>query len=329
MKKNIKWGIIGVGKIAEKFATDLKAVKNAQLHAVASSSSFERAKDFAERYDAPYFYDSYESIFQTPDLDAIYIATPHTSHAENTLLCLKHKIPVLCEKPFAMNLKQVQKMVEAARENDTFLMEAMWTRFIPAIQKILDLIAEGRIGKVRNVQVDFGFNAPFLPEKRLLNPNLGGGALLDIGIYPAYLSLLLLGYPSDIQAISNFGETGIDETTSFVLGYKNEATANLSCTLKARTRTEALIYGENGYIHIKGRFMEAKQITLFETDKKPVKFNFPRKTFGYNFEIEEVSQCVREGKKESSKMPLSMSVKLISLLDEIRQKAGIIYEGID
>lgn len=329
MKKNIKWGIIGVGRIAEKFATDLKAVKNAQLHAVASSSSLERAKDFAERYDAPYFYDSYENIFQTPDLDAIYIATPHTLHAENTILCLKHKVPVLCEKPFAMNLKQVQKMVEAARENDTFLMEAMWTRFIPAIQKTLDLIAEGRIGKVRNVQADFGFNAPFLPEKRLLNPNLGGGALLDIGIYPAYLSLLLLGYPSAIQAISNFGETGIDETTSFVLGYKNEATANLSCTLKARTLTEALIYGENGYIHIEGRFMEAKRITLFETDKKPVKFNFPRKTFGYNFEIEEVSNCVREGKKESSKMPLSMSVKLISLLDEIRQKAGIIYEGID
>ena len=329
MNKNIKWGIIGVGKIAEKFATDLKAVKNAQLHAVASSSSLERAKDFAERYDAPYSYDSYESIFQTPDLDAIYIATPHTLHAENAILCLKHKVPVLCEKPFAMNLKQVQKMVESARENDTFLMEAMWTRFIPAIQKTLDLIAEGRIGKVRNVQADFGFNAPFLPEKRLLNPSLGGGALLDIGIYPAYLSLLLLGYPSEIQAISNFGETGIDETTSFVLGYKNEATANLSCTLKARTLTEALIYGENGYIHIEGRFMEAKRITLFETDKKPVKFNFPRKTFGYNFEIEEVSQCVREGKKESSKMPLSMSVKLISLLDEIRQKAGIIYEGID
>jgi predicted dehydrogenase len=329
MIKNIKWGIIGVGKIAEKFATDLKAVKNAQLYAIASSSSLERAKDFAKRYEAPYFYDTYESIFQTPDLDAIYIATPHTLHAENAILCLKNKVPVLCEKPFAMNLKQVQKMVESARENDTFLMEAMWTRFIPAIQKTLDLISEGRIGKVRNVQADFGFNAPFLPEKRLLNPSLGGGALLDIGIYPAYLSLLLLGYPSEIQAISNFGETGIDETTSFILGYKDEATANLNCTLKSNTRTEALIYGENGYIHIEGRFMEAKRITLFENDKKPVEFDFPRKTFGYNFEIEEVSQCVREEKKESKIMPLSMSVKLISLLDEIRQKAGIIYEGID
>ncbi len=329
MQKTINWGIIGVGKIAEKFATDLKAVSNAQLLAVASSSSLDRAKDFAERYNAPYFYDSYESIFQTPDLDVIYIATPHTLHAQNTLLCLKHKMPVLCEKPFAMNLKQVQRMVEAARENDTFLMEAMWTRFIPAIQKTIDLIAENRIGKVKSVHADFGFAAPHLPEKRLLNPALGGGALLDIGIYPAYLSLLILGYPSDIQAISNFGSTGIDQTTSFVLGYKNEATAVLSCTLNARTRTEALIYGENGYIHIEGRFMEAKKITLHETDKNPVVFDFPRETFGYNFEIEEVNNCLQEGKKQSDKMPLSMSVKLISLLDEIRQKAGIIYDGID
>jgi predicted dehydrogenase len=328
MKKNIKWGIIGIGKIAEKFATDLATIKNAELIAVASTS-LERANDFASRYSAPYFYDTYEGIFQTPDLDAIYIATPHTSHAENTIMCLKHKVPVLCEKPFAMNLKQVQKMVEAARENDTFLMEAMWTRFIPAINKTMDLIAEGRIGKVKTIQADFGYPAPYLPERRLLNTNLGGGALLDIGIYPAYLSLLLLGYPSDIQAVSNFGDTGVDATTSFVLGYKNEATAVLNCTFVANTRTDALIYGETGYIHIEGRFMDARKITLYETDKKPIKFNFPRKTFGYNFEAEEVNQCLREGKKESTKMPLSMSVKLISLLDEIRQKAGIIYEGID
>ncbi len=328
MQKIIRWGIIGIGKIAEKFATDLTTIKNAELYAVASTS-LERAKDFAIRYNAPCFYDSYESIFQTPDLDVIYIATPHTSHAQNTILCLKNKMPVLCEKPFAINLKQVQRMVESARENDTFLMEAMWSRFIPAINKTLDLIAENRIGKVKTLHADFGFVAPNLPERRLLNPNLGGGALLDIGVYPAYLSLLLLGYPTDIKAISNFGSTGIDETTSFILGYKNNATAVLSCTLNARTRTEALIYGETGYIHIEGRFMDARKITLHETDKKPIIFRFPRKTIGYNFEIEEVNKCLREGKKQSDKMPLSMSVKLISLLDEIRQKAGIIYEGID
>ncbi len=328
MQKTIKWGIIGIGKIAEKFASDLATVPHTQLHAVASTS-LERAKDFAERHNSPFFYDSYEGIFQTPDLDAIYIATPHTSHCENTLLCIKHKIPVLCEKPFAMNLRQVQKMVEAAQGNDTFLMEAMWTRFNPAIEKTLDLIAKGHIGKVKSIHADFGFVAPFVPERRVFNPNLGGGAMLDVGIYPAFLALLILGYPTDIQAVSNFGATGIDDTTSFVLGYKNDATATLSCSFVTETRTEGFIYGEKGYIQIGSRFHETKDVTLFETGNEPVKFTFPRETFGYNYEIEEVNACVRAGKKQSDKMPLSMSIKLISLLDEVRQKAGIIYEGID
>jgi predicted dehydrogenase len=326
--KTIKWGIIGIGKIAEKFATDLASVKNAELIAVASTSE-ERATTFAQKHHVPYFYSTYEAIFETPDLDAIYIATPHTSHHANTILCLKHRIPVLCEKPFAMNLKQVQKMVELARQNDTFLMEAFWTRFMPAINKILDLIAENRIGKIKTIQADFGFSAPFNAESRLFNPNLGGGALLDIGIYPAFLSLLLLGYPTHVQAISNFGETGVDTNTSFILGYKNQATAFLNCTINANTRTEAFIYGENGYIHIHTQFHQPKKITLYENNHKPISFNFPRKTFGYNFEIEEVNQCLRKNKKESDKMPLSLSIKLISLLDEIRQKAGIFYDQVD
>jgi len=325
--KPIRWGIIGLGKIAEKFANDLIQVPNTSLHAVASTSS-DRAKDFAQKFQVPYHYNSYDDIFKTPDLDVIYIATPHTSHAENAILCLKNKMPVLCEKPFAMNLKQVEQMVTIARENDTFLMEAMWTRFLPVILKTQELIAEDRIGKVKTIHADFGFVAPFTPEKRTLNPTLGGGALLDIGIYPAYLSLLLLGYPSDVHALSTFGQTGVDETTSFIFKYP-QATALMNATFASRTRTEALIYGDKGYIHLPERFHESKTLTLFETDKDPVTFSFDRETRGYNFEIEEVNNCLRNNKKESVKMPLSMSVKLMSLLDEIRQKAGIFYDGID
>ena len=327
MAKPIRWGIIGLGKIAEKFATDLVTVPHTQLHAVASTS-MERAKDFAQKFSVPHHYDSYEDIFKTPDLDVVYIATPHTFHAENTILCLKNKIPVLCEKPFAMNLKEVQKMVDTARENDTFLMEAMWTRFIPVIQKTQELIAEDRIGKIRTIHADFGFVAPFTPERRTLNPVLGGGALLDIGIYPAYLSLLLLDYPTDIHAVSTFGKTGVDETTSFVFKYP-QATALMNATFASRTRTEALIYGDKGYIHLPERFHESRTVTLYETDKDPITFTFERETRGYNFEIEEVNNCLWNNKKESVKMPLSMSVKLMSLLDEIRQKAGIRYDGID
>lgn len=327
MARTIKWGIIGLGKIAEKFATDLMKVPHTQLHAVASTS-INRAQEFAQKFQVPHYYSSYEAIFKTPGLDVVYIATPHSSHAENTILCLNNKTPVLCEKPFAMNTKQVQQMVESARENDTFLMEAMWTRFLPVIQKTQELLAEDKIGKIKTIHADFGFVAPYTPERRTLNPVLGGGALLDIGIYPAYLSLLLLGYPTDIHAMSTFGQTGVDETTSFVFKYP-QATALMNATFASRTRTEALIYGEKGYIHLPERFHESKSLTLYETDKEPVTFTFERETRGYNFEIEEVNNCLRNNKRESVKMPLSMSVKLMSLLDEIRQKAGIFYEGID
>lgn len=327
MIQPIRWGIIGLGKIAEKFATDLITVPNTQLYAVASTS-LERAEDFAKKFNVPHYYDSYEAIAKTSGLDVIYIATPHSSHAQNTILCLNNKIPVLCEKPFAMNLKEVQSMIDTAKAKETFLMEAMWTRFMPVIQKTVELIAEGCIGKIRTIHADFGFVAPFTPEKRTLNPNLGGGALLDIGIYPAYLCLLLLDYPSEIQAVSTFGTTGVDETTSVVFKYP-QATALLNATFASRTRTEAFIYGEKGYIHLPERFHESKTLTIYETDKEPVTFTFDRETRGYTFEIEEVNSCLRTNKKESVKMPLSMSAKLIHLLDEIRQKAGIFYEGID
>jgi predicted dehydrogenase len=328
MNKPILWGIIGLGKIAEKFASDLLTIPNAKLHAVASSSSLEKAKKFAEKYQVSHYFDSYEAIFQAK-LDVIYIATPHTLHAENTILCLTNKVAVLCEKPFAMNLQQVQKMVDLAQKNEVFLMEALWTRFIPAIRKTIQLIEDGRIGKIKSIQADFGFLAPFQPEKRTLNPELGGGALLDIGIYPAYLSLLLLGYPSEVQAASIIGKTGVDETTSFIFKYGNEATAVLNCSFATRTPTEAYIFGEKGYIKIHSRFIEAKAITLYEEEKEPETFTFERNTWGYNFEAEEVMKCLKDNKKQSDLMPHSMSIQLIKILDEIRQKTGIYYENID
>lgn len=328
MNKTIHWGIIGVGKIAEKFASDLLAVPNAKLHAVASSSSLEKAKNFAEKYDATHYFDSYEAIFST-EIDVVYIATPHTFHAENTILCLKNNVNVLCEKPFAMNLGQVRQMVDLAQEKNLFLMEAMWTRFIPAVKKTLSLIEEGRIGKVKSIHADFGFATPFLPEKRLLNPKLGGGALLDIGIYPAYMALLVLGYPTEIQAVCTKASTGVDETTSFVFRYENESTAVLNCTIATKTPTEAYIFGEKGFIKIYSRFIEAKTITLTENDKEPEVFTFERETWGYNFEAEEVTNCLLAGKKQSDSMPLETSIQLITLLDEIRAKAGIVYEDFD
>ncbi len=326
--KTINWGIIGPGKIADKFASDLGSVPNSKLYAIASSS-IERAKNFAERYHVEHYFDNYEAMLNLTNLDVVYVATPHTFHAEHSILCLKKGIPVLCEKPFAMNLREVQNMIETARIHNVFLMEAMWTRFIPAIQKTLELIQNGEIGNIKTIQADFGFAADIDPSSRLFAPSLGGGALLDIGIYPIYLSLLLLGYPIKIKALSEFSETHVDTTTSILLQYKNNATALLNCSISAQTRTEALIYGDKGYIQIVGRFMEAKQIILKKNNEEEQVFEFPRTTFGYNFEAQEVVQCLLQNKKESDLMPLSTSIKLISLLDEVRQEIGLIYPGID
>lgn len=323
MEKVIKWGILGAGRIAEKFASDLNKTSNCVLVAVASTSR-ERAEDFYRRHGAQFFFGNYEELFSV-ELDVIYIATPHNFHAQHTLLCLKNKVGVLCEKPFAMNEMEVTEMIALAKKNETFLMEAFWTRFLPTTIKALQLINAGAIGKIITLHADFGFLATFDPEGRAFNPLLGGGAYLDIGIYPTFLSLLLLGYPSSIKASSVFASTGVDLTTSFIYRYDNESTAVLNCTFGGNTNCEAQIYGDKGKIIINSRFHEANSITLILNSGEIEKFDYPRDTFGYNFEIEEVNSCLREGKTESDILPLSFSKKLIHLLDKTREQAKIIY----
>ncbi len=324
MAQTINWGIIGIGRIAEKFARDLATVENATLIAVASNS-LERASDFAAKHNVPNFFGTYEEIFAIENLHVVYIATPHTDHARCTRLCLEKKVAVLCEKPFAMNEKEVKEMIELANRNNTFLMEALWTRFLPATLKVLELIGSGAIGRVKSLQADFGFIPPFLPERRLLNRDFGGGAFLDIGIYPAFLSLLIMGYPSSILATAIPGSTGVDETTAFIYRYDDESIAMLYCTLAAETRTEAIIYGDQGNIQMKGRFLDTKEINVVKKDGTSETFEFPRETFGYDFEIREVNTCLIAGKKESGLWPLAQSLKLIHLLDKTREKAGIEY----
>jgi predicted dehydrogenase len=326
MNKKIHWGIIGIGRIAEKFASDLATVENATLAAVASTS-LERAEAFATKHQAEFAYGSYEELFDTPHLDAVYIATPHTSHAKCTILCLNKGVAVLCEKPFAMNEEEVQSMINLAHEKKTFLMEALWTRFLPSTKKVLELIESGIIGDIKTLNADFGFIPPFFPERRVLNPDFGGGAFLDIGLYPAFLALLILGYPTTILAASTKGPTDVDETTSFIYQYGNKAIANLSCTFGANTETEAVIYGTLGQINIKRKFHESKELSYKLINGKEETFQFPRETFGYNFEIEEVNDCLRKGKLESDLWPLSESLKFIQLLDKTREKAGIVYSA--
>lgn len=324
MTKTINWGIIGLGKIAHKFAQDLAQEKDARLLAVASTSSG-RAQDFATTYGAPHAYGTYEGILDCPDLDVVYIATPHNLHHSNTLLCLNKGIAVLCEKPFAIHARQAAEMIETARAQDTFLMEALWTRFLPVTEKALELIASGAIGEVLSIKADFGFKAAFEPRSRLYDPVLGGGALLDIGIYPAFLAQVLLGKPTAIKALASIGPTGVDEEIGVVLQYAGGQMAHLHASIRSKTKTEAFIYGELGVIHIHTRWHEATALTLLKNEQRPLDYTFAMRSRGYNFEAQEVMRCLQEGLKESPLWPLKSTQSLMELLDAIRRETGIVY----
>lgn len=321
-----RWGIIGLGKIAHKLADSLQFVPNAVVHAVASRND-EKAKIFAEQYQAPHHFGSYEDLLTVKDLDVIYIATPHSEHHANTLMCLKAGIPVLCEKAFAFNTKQVQEMIAEAQSRKVFLMEAIWTRFLPATLKTLEIIKSGVIGDVRHVEADFGFLAAYNPEGRLFNPNLAGGSLMDIGIYPLFISKLLLGKPKEMKAVAVLTETGVDMKCSMALSYPNGATATLFSTLDAKTDCTATIYGTKGKVLIHSRFHESTGITIELTDESPEYFPCERLGDGYCYEVRHVQECLANGLTESPLLPLQFSLELMQMMDEIRQQVGLKYPG--
>jgi predicted dehydrogenase len=262
-------------------------------------------------------------------VDVIYVATPHHLHFENTLMCLQKGKPVLCEKPFTINSKQLRILVETARKNKIFLMEAIWTRFLPGIEKTLKLVSEGHIGEIKMLNADFGFNGIYNPESRLYNPFLGGGSLLDIGIYPVFLSLLLLGYPKEIQAVATKARTGVDESMSISLSYESGALASLHCTFVAHTNTDANIYGDKGKIHLKHQWLRANEMVVTRNDEKPEELVFPSRAKGYEYEAEEVMKCLRLGQTESPILGLDFSLQLMKLLDAIRMKCNIVYPDYD
>jgi len=328
MQKKINWGIMGLGHIAHKFAADLKLIPNATLHAVASTSG-ERAQNFAAQHDAVHYYDSYEAMMDCPDLDVVYVATRHPRHHANTLLCMQHKIPVLCEKPFAMNAEEVKEMIAAANANQTFLMEALWTRFLPTTKKVLEMIEEGVIGEVTAVKADFGFKAEFDSAGRLFNQNEGGGALLDIGIYPIFLSLLLFGKPEEIKAVATIGETNVDETCHMIFRYPNNKIANLHATLLNDTATEAFIYGTKGVIRINSRFHESTSVSLLLNNEEPKEIFFEFLGFGYRYEAEAVMEYLSKNVVEHPLMSHAFSLDLMELLDQVRNEAGIFYPAYD
>jgi predicted dehydrogenase len=319
----IAWGILGPGNISKKFATGLDSVPDAKIMAV-GSRNLKRANEFADAFNIPTAYDSYEALVADPNVDVIYIGTPHSFHKEHTLLCLNAGKHVLCEKPFAINTAEASEMIAAARENGLFLMEAMWSRFLPTLVKTRTLIADGAIGEVRMVQADFGFRAGVNPEGRLFNPALGGGALLDVGIYPLSLAHMVLGTPDRLTSLAHLGETGVDEGTAFILGYDQGQMAVLSTAIRTNTPHEAFIIGTSGWIKIHGPWWASDNLTLQINGQEDI-ISCPIVGNGYNYEAEEVGSCIRSGRLESEIMPLDETLAIMRLMDEIRAQIGLRY----
>jgi predicted dehydrogenase len=318
----IKWGIIGLGRIAHQFAQELLLVEGAQIVSVASRN-IDTAQQFAKVYNCKNAYGSYDEIFADDKIDIIYIATPHNSHASLTIKALQNNKHVLCEKPIALCYDDAYKMIETSKKYNKFLMEAFWTRFNPSFLDAFNKIKNGEIGDVRYLNADFAFLANTLEKNRLIDLKLGGGALMDIGIYPLFLAYMILGMPKEIIAKSNFHELGADLQTSMILQYDN-AQAVLHSGLVCTANMEAMISGTKGRITLGSIWHMAQSYTLSK-DNFETKYNLPTKGVGYTYEIEECHQCIKNHQIESRLWSHQNSLELIKLLDDVRNKIGLVF----
>jgi predicted dehydrogenase len=324
MSEIIRWGILGTGGIAHAFATALMETPGAHLAAV-GSRSVESAEAFGREFGTPACYGSYQELAEAPEVDIIYIATPHPMHAENAMMALNGGKAVLCEKPFTMNLREAERVVALARARKLFLMEAMWTRFMPALAEVRRIVASGEIGAVHQVHADFGFAATLDPEHRVNKRELGGGALLDLGIYPLSIACALLGPVSAVQAQAVLSDGGIDLTTGFSLKHDSGALSICSCSLRARTPCELTLSGTLGNIRMNAMFHLAKTVTVKRADGAVRVIDTPFLGNGYVHEAIEAGRCLRAGLIESPQMMHDETLALMRLLDTIRHQIGVHY----
>lgn len=326
MKKKYNWAILGCGKIARKFVQDLSLLENANLYA-AAARNLDNAKQFAIDLGFEKAYGSYKEMVQDPEVDIVYIATPHAMHMEHSILCLEHKKAVLCEKAFAMNTKEVDRMIKVSKENNTFLMEAFWTIFSAKFIKVLELSKEEGLGQLKFVKSDFMFKAEFDPDKRLYNIDLGAGSLLDIGIYPIFRSLMLLGKPTSMKTMANIRSNGVEDSISMLFGYENGAMAVLTSSFESSCHNETELCFEHGFIKF---IREPEFPILIERNgiQEEIHIEQPE-GMGYELEAKHVMECLDSGLIESPVLPLSRSRELMEIMDAVRKDAGIIFPKHD
>jgi len=318
------WGIIGLGNIAHSFATALKLVANANLRAVASRD-IETAIAFRNKHDADISYGNYKKLANDPDIEIVYIATPHAFHYENAKMCLERGKAVLCEKPMGMNAQQVTSLCAIAKENNTLLMEAMWTAFLPNFKRIEHLVATKKYGKLKKLSADFCFVASIDPQNRLMNKSLGGGTILDIGIYPIFACLRLLGRPNSISVNADIGPTGVDLACEMVFHY-NDTEVLLESSFKKSSNSELNIVFEHAQAHLGPKFFLPSPLKLTTTTGDTLNFKKHDTGSGYELEAQHFQDLYINQQLESNIMSHNDSIELATYLDEVIAKAGIVYK---
>ncbi len=324
--KKFRWGIMATGRISKQFANDLKThVPDAVLTAVGSRSQAS-ADSFADEFGIPHRHADYASVANNPEVDVVYIGTPNNLHYENVKACLEAGKAVLCEKPFMLNSTQAQELLDLAEKKNVFLMEALWTRFLPMHKALYEFIQHGGIGEVRMVHANFGFRVNFDPTHRLFDPVLGGGALLDVGVYVLALAVRYLGMPEKISGFADIGATGIDEQSGYILGYPSGAMAVLTSAIRTQTYNEGELMGTKGRVRIHERFHEGITYTT-EIDGVTETHTFPLEESGLHYQAREVQRCLREGLVQSPGMPHADTLAIARIMDNLRGQWEMRFPG--
>jgi predicted dehydrogenase len=322
MENVIRWGIFGTGQAAKKFANDIRYVDNCELIAIASRTE-ERGKEFALLFEIENYFGDYKEFAEFEEIDAVYIATPHVTHLEYSLLCLENKKAVLCEKPITTNSFDTRKMVAAAEANNTFLMEAMWTYFFPAIRRIKQIVDEGQIGEIEIIKAEIGYEIPFNQNHRSYDIEMGGSGLLDFGIYTIAFSQLIKGdYPQQVKSLAHTGSTRVDEYGSILLYYQDGCLAELNYSLKHTMPNYASIQGTKGVIYIPFNFWETNEFILKIGDNAET-IEFTHKGLGYHYEIDHVNECLRNGLTESPIYNHQQMMDIMKIVDRVIRKWGV------
>jgi predicted dehydrogenase len=322
-----RWGVIGTGGIAAKFVTDLGLLPDTEVVAVGSRSQ-DSADAFADEFDIARRHPSYQSLVDDPDVDAVYVSTPHPGHFPAAMLAIQAGKAVLCEKPFTLNATEAAELIAAARQRGVFLMEAMWTRFLPHVVRIRELLMEGTLGDLTTVLADHGGFFPHDPQHRLFNLELGGGALLDLGVYPVSFASMVLGSPAKVTAVSAPATTGVDAQTSMLLEHDGGQHAVLTTTLEARTPNRAAIVGTLARIEVDATWYAPSGFTVVAVDGKELeRFVDEHRGNGLRHQAAEVARCLADGRQESAVMPLDESLSIMKTLDEVRRQIGLVYSS--